>query len=42
LDAITRDKKREGDRIHFVLLNGLGNAVVEEILIKELEAILMD
>jgi 3-dehydroquinate synthase len=42
LDAMTRDKKREGDRIHFVLLNGIGNAVVEEILIKELEAILMD
>ncbi len=42
LDAMTRDKKREGDHIHFVLLNGLGNAVVEEILIKELEAILID
>jgi 3-dehydroquinate synthase len=37
LEAMTRDKKREGDSIHFVLLNGIGNAVIEEITIKELE-----
>ncbi len=37
LDAMKRDKKREGGNIHFVLLHGLGNAVVENISIKELE-----
>ncbi len=36
LDAITRDKKRAGDRIHFVLLNGIGNARVEQITLEEL------
>jgi len=40
LEAMTRDKKREGDSIHFVLLNGIGNAVIEEITIKELEEVL--
>ena len=38
LDALRRDKKRKGDSIHFVLLHGIGNAVVEEIPMKELEA----
>jgi 3-dehydroquinate synthase len=37
LDALRRDKKRKGDRIYFVLLHGIGNAVVEEIAINELE-----
>ncbi len=37
LDAVTKDKKRAGDRIHFVLLNGMGNAVVEQIAIEELK-----
>jgi 3-dehydroquinate synthase len=37
LDAMKRDKKREGDSIHFVLLNGIGKAVIENISIKELE-----
>lgn len=36
LDAITKDKKRAGDRIHFVLLAGIGNAVVEPIAIEDL------
>jgi 3-dehydroquinate synthase len=36
-EAIGKDKKREGDRIHFVLLNGIGNAVVEQITIEELK-----
>jgi len=40
LDALKRDKKRAGDRIHFVLLNGLGDAVIEEIAIAELEAVI--
>lgn len=37
LDAMRRDKKREGESIHFVLLDGIGKAVIEEITIKELE-----
>ena len=37
VDALGKDKKRRGDRIHFVLLNGIGNAVVEQIAIKELK-----
>jgi 3-dehydroquinate synthase len=36
-DAVGKDKKRAGDRIHFVLLNGIGNAVVEQIAIEELK-----
>lgn len=37
LEAIRMDKKRKGDRIDFVLLNGIGHAEPEEIPIKELE-----
>jgi 3-dehydroquinate synthase len=37
LDAMKRDKKREGDSIYFVLLYGIGKAVIENISIKELE-----
>ena len=39
LDALRKDKKRERESMHFVLLHGIGNAVVEEIPIKELEAV---
>jgi 3-dehydroquinate synthase len=42
LEAMTRDKKREGNSIHFVLLNGIGDAIIEEISIKELKELLMD
>ncbi len=37
-DALRKDKKRKGDSINFVLLQGIGNALVEEIPIKEIEA----
>ncbi len=37
LDAMKRDKKREGGSIHFILLHGIGRARAEDILIKELE-----
>ncbi len=37
LEAIKRDKKRENAFLHFVLLSGIGSAVVEEIPISELE-----
>jgi 3-dehydroquinate synthase len=36
-EAIGKDKKRAGGRIHFVLLNGIGNALVEQIAIEELK-----
>ncbi len=38
LDAVRKDKKREGESINFVFLRGIGLAVVEEISIQELEA----
>jgi 3-dehydroquinate synthase len=38
LDAIRRDKKREADVVHFVLLRGIGQAVVEKISLDDLEA----
>jgi 3-dehydroquinate synthase len=38
VDAMRRDKKREGESIHFVLLKGLGQAVVEAIPLVALEA----
>jgi 3-dehydroquinate synthase len=37
LKAIARDKKREGGSINFVLLEGIGNAVIKEIPVDELE-----
>jgi 3-dehydroquinate synthase len=40
LAAIRMDKKREGDLIHFVLLNEIGKAYVEEIAFRELEELI--
>lgn len=37
IDALRRDKKRKGESINFVLLKGIGNAVVEPITIEALE-----
>ncbi len=42
IDALKKDKKRKGDNINFVLLHGIGNAVVEEVSISELEAVAKD
>ena len=42
LDALKKDKKREGDHINFILLKRIGEAVVEEITITELENVLDD
>jgi len=36
VDGLKKDKKRSGDTIHFVLLEGLGRAVVETISIADL------
>ena len=40
LDALAKDKKREGDHIHFVLLQSIGKAVIEQITLSELEEVL--
>ncbi|HMA66440.1 MAG TPA: 3-dehydroquinate synthase [Desulfosalsimonadaceae bacterium] len=37
MDAVCRDKKRAGERLYFVLLRQLGEAVVEPVSIRELE-----
>lgn len=37
LDALKKDKKREGDLIHFILLEDIGEAVIQEISIDELK-----
>jgi 3-dehydroquinate synthase len=37
VNAIGKDKKREGNSIHFVLLNGIGSAIVDKITLAELE-----
>jgi len=42
IDAIKRDKKREGDYIDFVLLEGIGRSVLEKISIKELQEVVFD
>ncbi|NOY70528.1 MAG: 3-dehydroquinate synthase [Deltaproteobacteria bacterium] len=39
MDAMARDKKRKGAGIHFVLLAAIGQAVIEEISMDELEAV---
>ncbi len=41
-DALRKDKKREGNKIYFVLLDDIGTAVVDEIPLKELEAALYE
>ena len=42
LDAIKRDKKRDRDEIHFVLLTKIGKAFSENISISELKLLLND
>lgn len=39
LSALLRDKKREQERIHFVLLSSIGHAVVDQISIEEVQKI---
>jgi len=34
--ALKKDKKREGDHIHFVLIDGIGKSIITEISIQEL------
>jgi len=40
--VIKHDKKREGDSIHLVLLNQLGNAIVEPVLYSKLQKMIND
>ena len=40
IDALGKDKKRAGENVHFVLLNGIGQAEVKTLTLKELEHIL--
>jgi 3-dehydroquinate synthase len=40
IEALAQDKKREGDAIHFVLLNRIGHAVVREISLAQLRTLL--
>jgi len=42
LDALRRDKKRQGDQINFVLLEDIGKSFVDQIAIIELEDVLND
>ena len=42
LDALKKDKKREKQKIHFVLLQGIGNAVLKEIPIKDLDTLMSE
>jgi len=42
IDALKKDKKREGPEINFVLLDRIGRAVVEPIAIEELEAVVAE
>ena len=37
LDAMKKDKKKAGDTIHFILLNKIGSALVENISYDELK-----
>ena len=42
LEAMRKDKKRAGSSVHFVLLDGIGRAVVREISFDALESVLRD
>ena len=42
LDALQKDKKRQGDLINFVLLEGIGKPFVDKISINELQDIVND
>ena len=42
LDALKRDKKREGGGVHFILLDSIGHAISEEIPLQELGMVIHD
>jgi len=41
-DALKKDKKREGNFINFVLINKIGNAIIEPISLADLEEVVND
>jgi len=42
LDAMKKDKKREGDSVRMVLLDAIGNAITHKLTYKQLESIIYD
>ncbi|MGD2271210.1 MAG: 3-dehydroquinate synthase [Desulfobacterales bacterium] len=38
MDALGKDKKRKGEKVSFVLLGGIGKAIIEDISLRELAA----
>ena len=40
IDAVRKDKKREGDIVNFVLLDGIGKTIIKKISLKELDKII--
>jgi 3-dehydroquinate synthase len=42
LDAIKKDKKRDGDFIHMILLNSIGNSLIHKFTFNELEKLIYD
>lgn len=42
IDALKRDKKREGNGINFILLKSIGTAIVEKLTLQELESYIND
>lgn len=42
LDALKKDKKRQGSGVHFVLLESIGKTIIEEIPFQELEMVIHD
>jgi 3-dehydroquinate synthase len=42
IEALKQDKKREGDAVHFILLDEIGHAVVKAIPFTELRELLLD
>ncbi len=42
MDALRKDKKREGNTVHFVLLDGIGSATVTPLSIDECEDVVHD
>ena len=41
-DAVRKDKKREGEHIHFILLKKIGECIVEKIPLTVLEGVIDD
>jgi 3-dehydroquinate synthase len=41
-DAVLKDKKREGDYMNLVLLNGIGNPLIQKIQVGKMEEIIND